>query len=222
MSLRYVVVAKDKSKILAEYANDAANNLSAIQNILPKIQENRRRYYEDEQCRVYTYSTGNIQYICISDKEYKPEAAFRFLAAIQDLVNREYSQEIATALALGAPFKKRMQTLMEEYNQNPESDKAKAIIADLTEVKNATVENLNTILDRNFHMDVILKKSEGMVGISVKYKKTANEYKMAMMRRYMCCTCVMILILIVGLWLLVSFICGFDFSSCRKTTQFHS
>eukprot|EP00829_Urostomides_striatus_P014957 TRINITY_DN4584_c0_g1_i10.p2 TRINITY_DN4584_c0_g1~~TRINITY_DN4584_c0_g1_i10.p2 ORF type:complete len:171 (-),score=37.27 TRINITY_DN4584_c0_g1_i10:64-576(-) len=160
------------------------------------------------------------RYLCLADSDFKLDCAFSFLEAVKDKVNKTFSEtEINTANSFGDGFRQELETLIIDYNKDPESDKAKAIIANLTDLKNIAAENINKVLERDIKIEVVLQKSNAMKGVSHNYKATAREYKIAMMRRYIGCTMVLVLVLLISVYFIISLICGFSLDKCIKKEE---
>ena len=175
MSIHYVIIARDSRVILADYSTNNANYQTSVSTILPKLQPNRRRYFQSDNCRIFTHCIDDLQFVCLTDIEYKMEAGYSFLEAVrQALLKKFNSEEVKNALTVAPVMSKELKNIVNDYNNNPESDKAKLITADLIEVKDRTAENLSSILDRTIKIDIIRAKTENMRGISVGFKATVS------------------------------------------------
>eukprot|EP00826_Nyctotherus_ovalis_P013062 TRINITY_DN13497_c0_g1_i11.p1 TRINITY_DN13497_c0_g1~~TRINITY_DN13497_c0_g1_i11.p1 ORF type:complete len:151 (+),score=53.18 TRINITY_DN13497_c0_g1_i11:101-553(+) len=147
MSIHYVIIARDARVILADYSTDNSNYQVSVSSILPKLQANRRRYFQSENCRIFTYCTDTLQFVCLTDIDYRMEAGYSFLEAVKQALSKKFSdEEMMNALTVGPAMSRELKDLVEEYNQNPESDKAKLVTADLIEVKDRTAESLGKSL----------------------------------------------------------------------------
>lgn len=146
MSIHYVIIARDSRVILSDYSTDTSNYQVAVSAILPKLQPNRRRYFQSENCRIFTYCTENLQFLCLTDIDYKMEAGYSFLEAVkQALLEKFSSEEAMNALTVGPVMNMKLMELVDYYNSNPQSDKTKLVAADLIEVKDRTAENLSKL-----------------------------------------------------------------------------
>ena len=144
MSIHYVLIAKDPNISLADYATDTGNYQLVIANLLPKLQQNRLMYFKSGECTVYTYGVENLKFICLTDKEYRLEAACNFLEAVKQVLFQKFTpDQIKSMISLSTTMNKELQRLVDEYNQNPESDKAKMLITELAELKNTAAQNLS-------------------------------------------------------------------------------
>ena len=74
----------------------------------------------------------------------------------------------------GITFGGQIKGLIEDFNSKPEPDRTKAVINELSEVKNMTADNLEKTLDRDIKINVVLAKSSAMQGISVNFRKTVS------------------------------------------------
>ena len=72
------------------------------------------------------------------------ETAYSFLDTIKDRFFRKYSIDQTTkAIPYGINFTDEMKNTLDDFNNNPEPDKAKGVISELTDVKNITADNLS-------------------------------------------------------------------------------
>jgi hypothetical protein len=76
------------------------------------------------------------------------ETAYYFLDSIKDRLFRKYSMD-QLSKAVGINFGDELRNTMDEINANPEPDKAKGVIAELTDVKNITADNLSNEVSIN-------------------------------------------------------------------------
>ena len=146
MSIHYVLIAKDMKINMAEYSTDSGNYQLVIANLLPKLASNRRRHFQSTECTVYTCCTENLQFICLTDPDYKLEHGYGLLEAVKKALMLKFTEEqLKNTLTLGSSMNKDLKDLVQEYNSNPESDKAKKVMTDLSEVKDTVAENLGIV-----------------------------------------------------------------------------
>ena len=100
--------------------------------------------------------------MCMSDDSTERETAIIFLQDVKTTFTREFrSDEIRNAHAYGLNFADTLRLKMTQYNRNPRISKTKEILADLNEVKDNMVENLHSMLERDFKLNVVLTKADG-------------------------------------------------------------
>lgn len=91
---------------------------------------------------VYTYGCNGLTFVCLGDKECKVDTAFYFLETVKDRFFAEFTNEEIVNSTGELKFE-QLKTTMEEINADPNPDKAKSVIADLSLVKDQTAENLS-------------------------------------------------------------------------------
>lgn len=94
----------------------------------------------------------------MTGNDIKIESAYAFLDTIKDRLFRKYSvDQLAKSIAFGINFTDELKATLQDFNENPEPDKAKAVISELSEVKNTTAENLSILI---FHI-IFFRQSIG-------------------------------------------------------------
>ena len=132
---------------------------------------------------VHTYCSDGLIFLCLTGGDIKIESAYAFLDTVKERLFRKYSaDQVNKSVAFGINFTEELKATIQDFNENPEPDKAKAVISELSEVKNTTAENLSIspfshiivgkVLDREIKIDVVMAKTAAMKGVSVSYKKT--------------------------------------------------
>ena len=93
---------------------------------------------------MYTYCVDGLIYLCLADNAVRTEIAYAFLDTVKGKFSQKYTPEqTAQAVTYGISFNDDLKTIMEDCNTNPEPDKAKAMIAELSDTKNLVAENLS-------------------------------------------------------------------------------
>jgi len=84
----------------------------------------------------------------LGDKDCKVDTAFYFLETVKERFFSKYTADQVNNSLTAVTFEDELKNTMEEINADPNPDKAKAIIADLSQVKDQTAENLSKYLRR--------------------------------------------------------------------------
>ena len=93
---------------------------------------------------VHTYCSDGLIFLCLTDNDIKTESAYAFLDTVKDRFFRKYSiEQVTKTITFGINFTEELKATIEDFNTNPEPDKAKAVISELSEVKNITADNLS-------------------------------------------------------------------------------
>lgn len=149
--------------------------------------------------------------MCMSDDSTERETAIIFLQDVKTTFTREFrSDEIRNAHAYGLNFADTLRLKMTQYNRNPRISKTKEILADLNEVKDNMVENLHSMLERDFKLNVVLTKAEDLHITSHHYKQHAIQYRKMQRNKKICITVALIIFALLVIYIILGLFCGFD------------
>lgn len=92
--------------------------------------------------------------------------------------------------------------------------KIRAVQDEIDRTKGVIQDNIELVLERGEKIDNLEDKSQGLVDNASMFQKRAKRVR----RKYWCMnlrnTAIMILIAVVVIWLISSFVCGFNYSKC--------
>eukprot|EP00826_Nyctotherus_ovalis_P050703 TRINITY_DN624_c0_g1_i1.p1 TRINITY_DN624_c0_g1~~TRINITY_DN624_c0_g1_i1.p1 ORF type:complete len:216 (-),score=61.61 TRINITY_DN624_c0_g1_i1:133-780(-) len=213
MPILYALIARGVG-VLSDYTMHKGNFQQILASLLLKLEPNRKKIFKSEENTVYTYGCNGLTFVCLGDKDCKVDTAFYFLETVKDRLFAKYTDDQISNSVSGLNFDSELKTTMEEINADPNPDKAKAVIANLSIVKDQTAENLSKILERDIKINVVLAKTSTMRGIAVNYRRSSVAYKNAMCWRKHMCTIILVAVVLVAIWLVSSFICGFNYKKC--------
>ena len=110
----------------------------------------------------YLYENSVI--IISLSEQVKDENAFSFLYEIKKDILKEYSNEelLNTNSYQLNKGKQNLKKKMQYYNSNQITTSSGEIIEDLNLAKNAVFENIETLLDRNNKIEMIINKSNSL------------------------------------------------------------
>eukprot|EP00826_Nyctotherus_ovalis_P004905 TRINITY_DN1108_c0_g1_i10.p2 TRINITY_DN1108_c0_g1~~TRINITY_DN1108_c0_g1_i10.p2 ORF type:complete len:102 (+),score=13.73 TRINITY_DN1108_c0_g1_i10:351-656(+) len=92
---------------------------------------------------ICTHCTSELSFVCLVGNEGKVSISYDLLERVKERFCSRYSSEqITSAVDHGLAFSNQLRLLIEEANKNPESDKAKEIVADLSYLTKTTAKNL--------------------------------------------------------------------------------
>ena len=84
----------------------------------------------------------------------------------------------------------------------------------IEDVKGVMVENIEKVLARGEKIELLVDKSEALSASANKFKKASKSLKDAMWWKNVKMWGLIFVITVIIIWLIASFICGFDFSKC--------
>jgi vesicle-associated membrane protein 7 len=144
---------------------------------------------------------------------------FAFLEDIKNRFKYTYGDRGKTAIAfqMNEDFGRELQKQMDYYNANPASDNIGRVQTQLDEVKGVMVENIEKVLERGEKIELMVDKTDKLNQQAFKFEKQSKRLKNAMWWRNLRCKLIAALIVVLGLYILISLICGFNFSKCKKS-----
>lgn len=185
--------------------------------LLDKIPEgDARTSYAHDDYLFHILVDKGITYVCLADEKDKSRVPFMFLEAIRDAFQTNYGERAYTAIAfaMNADFQREMEGTMRQFNMNPPNDAFTKVQGQINEVKSTLTENINKVLARGEKIELLVDKTEQLNMSANKFQKSARTLKRAMWWKNVKMWIVIVVILIVIIWLISSFACGFDYSKC--------
>jgi vesicle-associated membrane protein 7 len=147
----------------------------------------------------------------------KPRVPFAFLEDVKAKFTQMYTgDQIGKAIAysLDKEFGKVLCSQMEHWN-SPGADNFGNVNSKIDEVKNVMVQNIDSILARGEKLDMLVDRTQELQESSKQFRNQSKALRQAMLWRKIKMYGLMVLALTVFLWLLTSFICGFDYKKCK-------
>lgn len=132
-----------------------------------------------------------------------------------DCADRAEHRRSAIAYAFNTTFQRVLQSQMDYFN-NPESDKISRLQGQIGEVREVMVENIEKVLARGEKIELLVERTDGLNEASNTFKNHSRTLKRTMWWQNAKMNIIIGLVILVALWLLLSIICGFDFSKCKK------
>eukprot|EP00041_Stephanoeca_diplocostata_P005205 m.57969 g.57969 ORF g.57969 m.57969 type:complete len:217 (+) comp15633_c0_seq1:121-771(+) len=183
MSLVYALVARG-STILAEFTDSSGNFTTVTQNILDCIPDKDAKctYVYDRYLFHYVRERG-VVFMCMADEGFGRRVPFAFLAAVQkDFQPMMGRAQSAIAYAFNREFSPVLKRQMQHFSKSSGAggDKLAAVRGEVEEVKGVMVQNIEKVLERGEHIDLLVDKSENLESNSIRFKKQSTRLKNAM------------------------------------------
>ena len=107
-------------------------------------------------------------------------------------------------------------TFVIKRNSNNRDDKNKCeeIKMEIDETKNVMLHNIDQIISRGEKLELLIDKSQNLSTHSYTFKKRAKKLRRRMWCKSIGMTVFLILFIIAIIYVMLSFVCGFDFSKC--------
>ncbi|ELR21002.1 RSNARE, VAMP71-family [Acanthamoeba castellanii str. Neff] len=189
MPIIYSLVARG-STVLAEHAAATGNFITVSRLILDKIADT---------------SGGKMSYTY--DRHY-----FHYAASEGVIYLNTY--KTAMAFGMNEEFSRVLQRQMEYFSYDPSVDKISLVQKKVDETKKVMVENIERVLDRGEKIELLVTRTEQLQDQSYRFSTESRRLKWSMCRDNYKLWAILVIVVIIIVWLISSFICGFDYSKC--------
>jgi len=219
MPIIYSLVSRANT-VLAEHAAASGNFIDVSRLILEKIAHTtsgKMSYAYDRHYFHYSASDGLI-FLCMSDEQFPRRIAFAFLDDVKNRFLAVYKTSFKDALpfAMNEEFSRVLQRQMEYFSYDPSVDKIALVQKKVDDTKKVMVENIERVLDRGEKIELLVSRTEQLQDQSYKFSSESRGLRLAYCFTNIKLWIVLFIVVIVLIWLISSFICGFDYSKCRS------
>lgn len=213
----YALVARG-TVVLAEHTNRSGNFPTVTRMLLGRISptsDSKMSYLYDDYVFHYIVEDG-ITYLCLADEQQKRRMPFLFLQDVKDKFRASYGERAKTAIAfaMNTEFSRVLAERMEFFNENPAADNFGQVKDKLAEVKDIMVQNIESVLARGEKIELLVDKSEQLNRSANKFQRSSKQLKNVMWWKNVKMWALITVIVIVLIWLISSFVCGFNYSKC--------
>jgi len=219
MPIFYALVARG-TIVLTEHTPRSGNFTTVTRVLLSKINpasDSKMSYIYDDYVFHYMTEDG-LTYLCLSDEQQKRRIPFLFLVDIKEKFVAAYGSRAKTAIAYAMPeFGRTLQDRMAFFNDNPAADNFGRVKDQLAEVKDVMVDNIERVLARGEKIELLVDKSEALNDSAKKFQRSSRALKNVMWWKNVKMWLLIIAIVAVLIWLISSFVCGFDYSKCKSS-----
>ncbi|KAI8970580.1 VAMP/synaptobrevin-like protein [Trametes punicea] len=219
MSLIHALVAKG-STILAEHQAGQRDFSQATQTILSKIPPNNSKLtYVWEQYLFHYISEGGFTYLVMADDAAGRRMPFTFLAELQQKFTSQpfassSSSSDPPAYSLQGTFGPVIAQLMTQYNTNPPTDELSRAQAELAQVKDIMVQNVEQILSRGERIELLVDKTDNMASQATAFRRGARTVRRSMWWKNTRILALSVVVALVLLWVLLAQFCGAGLNQC--------
>lgn len=155
--------------------------------------------------------------ISVSPEKYSNNMSFEYLDNLKKyLVKNNYNIWEYKKLSNEEFFSVNgyLYKLSTEYNDIDNKDKCDQIKIEIDETKSVMLHNIDQIISRGEKLELLMDKSHNLNTHSYTFKKRAKKLRIRMCCKSIGMTLFFILFIIAIIYVMLSFICGFNFSKC--------
>lgn len=198
----------------------------ALKSAITKIAENIPRHdhrvsYSLNGSGYHCQVENQIIYICVTDGDDKIRVVYSFLDDVKEKfkqtfssINGGYPRPENLNPPLCSKFGSTIASRVRYFNENPEADKISKIQAQIDDVKEVMLQNIEDVIQRGENIDNLVDTTGNLFEEATQFEDNSRTLRKAMWWK----NCKLIL-MILGVLLLIAFIitwfaCGIDFSKC--------
>ncbi|EIW55724.1 VAMP/synaptobrevin-like protein [Trametes versicolor FP-101664 SS1] len=220
MSLIHALVAKGDT-ILAEHQAGSRDFSQATQTILSKIPPNNSKLtYVWEQYLFHYISEGGFTYLVMADDAAGRRMPFTFLTEIQQKFTSQPGASSSTsdppAYSQQGTFGPVIAQLMTQYNTNPPTDELTRAQAELAQVKDIMVQNVEQILSRGERIELLVDKTDSMASQATAFRRGARTVRRSMWWKNTRILALSVVVALVLLWVIMAQFCGAGLNHCSS------
>nr|AFK34145.1 unknown [Lotus japonicus] len=165
-SLIYSFVARG-TLILAEYTDFNGNFTSIALQCLQKLPASNKKFTYNCDGHTFSYLVDNgFTYCVVAVESFGQQIPMAFLERIKEDFTKKYAggrASTAAAKSLNKEFGPKLKEQMQYCVEHPEEvNKLAKVKAQVSEVKEVMMENIEKVLDRGVKIDVLEEKTENL------------------------------------------------------------
>ncbi|CAN0203749.1 unnamed protein product [Discosporangium mesarthrocarpum] len=179
MPIVYALVAREKA-VLAEYTSTSGNFPTVTRVLLSKIpaKDGKMSYVWDNFVFHYVVENG-ITYMCMADEEARRRLPFAFLEEVKRLFCASYGMVMHTALAfsMNSDFAPILRQQMELHNEEGVVDSMQGVKAQIEDVRQVMVENVEKVLERGEKIELLVDKTDQLSTQAFRFDRASRRLR---------------------------------------------
>lgn len=219
MTILYALVARG-AVVLAEFSAASSNANTIARRILEKLPasgDNRVSYSQDRHI-FHILRVDGLTFLCMATDSFGRRIPFAYLEDIHMRFMKNYGKVANTALAyaMNDEFSRVLHQQMEYFSTNKQADAINRVKGEIAEVRAVMVENIDKVLERGDRIELLVDKTSTIQDNSFRFKKQSRRLRQAMWMENAKLLASLTALIIVLLYIIISFFCGGIFlRSCR-------
>lgn len=179
MSIVYAAVSRN-STILCERSQNASGNFVNISrsllNKLPAFTStSTRSTFQHDEYEFHVLHANNVTYLCLADSGSRMRG-FGFLEDVRKEFEEAFTlEEINNAMAYS--LNERFSYKLAHAIDRAEDDSLNRVKAQIGELRDVMVENINKVLDRGERVELLVDRTSELEARAFTFDRTANEVR---------------------------------------------
>lgn len=207
------------SVVLAEYSSTRSNASAVARQILEKLHNigESRISYSQGHFIFHAARANGLTFLCMASDTFGRHIPFAFLEDVHSRFNRAFGWLSHTALAysMNDEFSRVLSHQMDYYSSNPDADSINRLKADINQVQNVVIENIDKVMERGDRIEVVVDKSSKRRNNAVGFRRKTRQFCNSMFwRNFKLVTSLIILVLLVVYIMLAVYCHGATLPTC--------
>ncbi|EQC38674.1 hypothetical protein SDRG_04370 [Saprolegnia diclina VS20] len=221
MPVIYALVARAQN-VLAECTEGTGNFITYSRAILRDVDDHKyppetRNSVAVDGHVFYYYLSDSLIYVCMCDERFQSSVAYALLTEIKHEFLSNYGNKGKTANAYAMKgFETHLKGLMTKYDNVKIDTKLTQVRDQVKHVKNQMLDNLHQIMARGDKLEVLVSKTEKLQQDTLAYEGEIKALHRLFWLKNLKATLTLVFLVAILMWLVSSWICGFDFSKCSS------
>ena len=169
---------------------------------------------------MFHYTVSNsITYLCMADDDEKRRVPFAFLDDVNARFRERYGDRARTAIAfaMNEEFARILQQQMTFFNADPAADNIGRVRAQINDVKDVMVQNIEKVLERGEKIELLVDKTDKLNNAAFKFERQSKKLKNAMWWRNLKMKLMIGMVVALVLYIILGMACGFAFQKCKSS-----
>ncbi|KAL5200274.1 hypothetical protein ABZP36_021477 [Zizania latifolia] len=221
MAILYSLVARG-TVVLAEHSAAATNAGAVARQVLERLPDggaDSHVSYTQDRYVFHAKRTDGITALCMADEAAGRRIPFAFLEDIHGRFVKTYGRAALTALAysMNDEFSRVLSQQMDCYSNDPNADRINRMRGEISQVRNVMIDNIDKVLERGDHLELLVDKTANMQGNTVRFKRQARRFRNTVWWRNVKLTAALIFLLLVIIYVVLVLVChGFTLPTCIR------
>ena len=215
----YSIIAKN-DKPLVEFSYYTGTFNQACINYLKKIEPNTSKAIQIDNFNIFYENENYITYMIMTGNLFPKEGAIGCVESIKrefnsTYVGRDFDGELS--FGLNDEFKEKLKLKMDFFNENPNvsDDKIEKLKEQMFAMQDEIINTSGLLDDRGSKIKILDSKAEILSKDSNTYYRQSKRVKQAERCRKIKITIILIIALLLIIYFIFGFTCGFDFHCFR-------
>ncbi|KAL5017882.1 hypothetical protein ScPMuIL_003604 [Solemya velum] len=211
MTIVYSCIARGKV-ILCSHQIGSGSFEHVVESMLRNVatQNDGKITYTSDSYMFHCIIENGMIYMCAAKQEFGKQQPYAYLAEIKKsyqnstLAMRSYN---AREHEFDSEFSSAMTSGMEKYSRGDGGSKVALLRSQVDEVKDVMTQNIEKVLERGDHLDILVDKTEDLQASAATFQKTSRKIRQKFWWKNTKMMCILALVIFIVLTVIIVLIC---------------